>query len=150
MILINCFDFQIAGYDICESDIPYFIRPGSTIMSPNYPNNYEASSDCTMTIRFSADQKVLLTVEAFDVEYQSTCSYDYLSVHDGFGYNEPMIGSKLCGSSLSGTTLQSTGNTMTLYFHTDDGQTRNGFKLHAYSGKIHDIITNCFNIFSKS
>ena len=48
MILIKCIYFQTAGYDICSSSIPYIIRPGSMIMSPNYPNNYENYANCSV------------------------------------------------------------------------------------------------------
>ena len=107
--------------------------PGTAITSPNYPNNYDNSKDCLVYVRFAADQKVLLTVEAFDVEYQSTCSYDYLSVHDGFGYNQPLIGSKLCGT-ITELSLESTGNEMTLYFRSDNIETKTGFKVRVTAG----------------
>lgn len=128
MILINCFDFQIAGYDICESDIPYFIRPGSTIMSPNYPNNYEASSDCTMTIRFSADQKVAIELMFFNTE-----SYDTLRVYDGpEGDVIASLGGDLADNA--GDTYTSTGNAMKLRFSSDSDYNRDGFVVIAKAG----------------
>ena len=123
---------------------------GTPIVSPNYPSSYENDKDCQTTIRFAAGEVVNITFETFNVETDEDCSYDYLAVFDGNSTSSAMIGSKLCGSSLSGTTLQSTGNTMTLYFHTDDVQTRTGFKIYAYSGKIHGIITNCLAISKKN
>ena len=150
VIIKTIFIFNLVVID-CDSPFDKEVTvSGTPIISPNYPSSYENNKDCITTIRFAAGEVVNITFEAFNVETDEDCSYDYLAVFDGNSTSSSMIGSKLCGSSLSGTTLQSTGNTMTLYFHTDDGQTRNGFKLHASSGKIHDIITNCFNIFSKS
>ena len=54
-----------------------------------------------------------------------------------------MIGDKLCGTSPAGTTMQSTGNIMTLHFHTDYAVARSGFQIYAYAGKNHDLIPNC-------
>ena len=76
-----------------------------------------------------------ITLEEFDVESNSACSWDYLAVYDGDSTSSPLIGSKLCGTSHNGTTIQSTGNTMTLHFHTDGSVIRRGFKIYANSGK---------------
>lgn len=128
MILINCFDFQIAGYDICESDIPYFIRPGSRIMSPNYPNNYESNSDCTMTIRFSADQKVAIELIFFHTE-----SYDKLKVYDGpEGYEIASLDRYLVDNA--GDTYTSTGNSLYLRFSSDSSVNYDGFIFIAKAG----------------
>ena len=107
-------------------------------MSPNYPNDYGNSKNCQIKIRFAADQVGSIRFEEFDVESHSTCNYDYLAVHDGDSTDSPLIGSKLCGTSPAGTTLQSTGNVMTLDFHSDSSQARSGFKIHADAGKKYD------------
>ena len=128
MILINCFDFQIAGYDICESDIPYFIRPGSSIISPNYPNKYESYTDCNMTIRFSADQKVTIELIFFNTE-----NYDKLQVYDGPEGDEiATLGGYLIDNA--GDTFTSTGNAMYLHFSSDWGVAFDGFLLIAKAG----------------
>ena len=46
-----------------------------------------------------------------------------------------MIGSELCGENPAGTTIISTGNVMTLHFHTDRIQVRSGFEIYADVGK---------------
>ena len=52
-----------------------------------------------------------------------------------------MVGSKLCGIGTHvGTTIQSTGNAMTILFHTDGSVTKSGFKLVVNAGKNFDLI----------
>ena len=115
--------------------------PGSNITSPNYPNNYPNGKDCQTTIRFAVDQIVTVTFEAFAVEAHSTCAWDYLAIYDGDSTNSPMIGSKLCGIGTHvGTTIQATGNAMTILFHTDNVVRESGFKLVANAGKNFDLI----------
>ena len=117
---------------------------GTTITSPNYPNDYGNHRDCQVSIRFSGNQTVTIRLEAFNVESHSTCTWDYLAVHDGDSTSSSLIGSKLCGTSHEGSTIQSTGNTMTLHFHTDGSVTRSGFKINVNSGTNYDFHLACF------
>ena len=55
-------------------------------------------------------------------------------MYDGDSTDSPIIGSKLCGSVLDigiGKKVISTGNIMTLHFHTDYSVTESGFKVIA-------------------
>ena len=55
-------------------------------------------------------------------------------MYDGDSTDSPIIGSKLCGSVLDigiGKKVVSTGNVMTLHFHTDYSVTESGFKVIA-------------------
>ena len=113
----------------CEAPFQVVTVNGTTIISPNYPYDYEGNKDCQVTIRFAYNQVGAIMFEAFDVKRDTTCSFDYLAVHDGNDTDSPMIGPKLCGTSPAGTTLKSTGNVMTLHFHTDRTVTRSGFKI---------------------
>ena len=150
MVLINCIDFHIAGFDICESDIPYFIRPGSTIRSPNFPNYYENNKECKMTIRFSADQKVKIELISFHTEGD----YDPLKVYDG---PEGERIANLGGSINSGDTYTSTGNAMYLEFSsdssTDNSDSYSGFIIIAKAGNeniTYMIIIKTRNYISKT
>ena len=113
-------------------------------MSPNYPNNYENNKDCQITIRFAPDQAVAIIFEVLDVMSDNTgdCHYDYLAVHDGDSISSPMIGPRLCVTSPAGTKLKSTGNVMTLHFHTSSAVVGSGFKSYVDYGKKHDKIRN--------
>ena len=120
-------------------------------MSPNFPNNYENSKDCQVTIKFATDQAVEITILAFDVEYHSSCYYDYLAVYDGIysaanGTNgtsdSSMIGSRLCGTGHIGRKIRSKGNVMTLYFHSDGSIVGAGFRIIARAGKSLNSISS--------
>ena len=55
-------------------------------------------------------------------------------MRDGPSASSTMIGSKLCGNAQPAP-IQSTGNSMTLIFHTDNSAPKTGFKITANSGK---------------
>ena len=70
----------------------------------------------------------------FNIESHTSCLYDYLEVRDGDSINSNLIGSKLCGTNLPGR-IESTGNAMTLKFHSDGSVVRPGFKITTSIGK---------------
>ena len=117
----------------CNSPYDEVTLPGTSITSTNYPSRYNNSEDCEVTIRFSSDQKVNITLEKFYVESHPTCVYDFLAIYDGDSTNSPIIGSKLCGKIDTEKSILSTGNVMTLHFHSDSSQTRTGFRVHSYA-----------------
>ena len=130
---------ESTAIDICkENEIN---KPGTEITTPNYPNNYDDYRDCTLTIRFSASQTVSITFEAFEVEE----NYDYLKVFDTNNTYEAQIGSTLDGDTDDvpvGTTIESTGNVMTLRFQSDYETTRSGFKIIANAGRNNDYFSS--------
>lgn len=130
---------ESTAIDICEET--EINKPGTEIATPNYPNNYDYSRDCTLTIRFSASQTVSITFEAFEVEE----GWDYLKVFDSNNTYEAQIGSTLDGDTDDvpvGTTIQSTGNVMTLRFKSDSAVNKAGFKIIANAGKNIDYFSS--------
>ena len=63
----------------------------------------------------------MLTFESFDLESHSSCVYDYVKISFG------SVEEKYCGSSKPSPIISS-GNTMTVVFHSDYSVNRNGFK----------------------
>ena len=63
----------------------------------------------------------MLTFVSFDIEADSSCRYDYVQV--SFGSDEQ----KYCGSNKPSPIISS-DNRMTVIFHSDDSEVRNGFK----------------------
>ena len=120
----------------CSSPFDEVVIPGTIIMSPNYPNAYNNSLDCQVTIRFAGSDTVLIEFDpVYEIESHSSCSYDYLEARDGPSATSALIGSsKHCGNAAPAP-IQSTGNSMTLVFHTDSSVTKTGFKIVANSGK---------------
>ena len=62
----------------------------------------------------------MLTFDSFDIEYGSSCGYDYVEVsYDSFSQ-------RYCGFSIPGP-FTSTGSSMVVRFHTSPWGTRTGF-----------------------
>ncbi|XP_019640486.1 PREDICTED: CUB and sushi domain-containing protein 1-like [Branchiostoma belcheri] len=101
--------------------------PEGYIMSPFYPGNYPNNADCSWTITAPSTTVIQLDfVETFDIETGLNCPYDYVQVIDGQISFSPVLG-RLCGTTLP-PTLRTTGNAMTVQFHTDYSEPRAGFK----------------------
>ena len=100
--------------------------PGTTIISPNYPNDYDDGLNCQVTMEFSG--KVSIVFENFDVLDSGDCYLDWLEVHDGNSSESDIIGEKLCGYT-NPSPLESTGDSMTLVFHTSRDYSHRGFKI---------------------
>ena len=113
--------------NICDSQAGQVITvPGTTIISPNHPGDYQDNLDCEVSIQLS--ERVRIRFEAFNVESHSSCRYDYLEVRDGDSSSSSIIGSKLCGGLIP-SAIESTGSSMTLVFHTDSSARAAGFKI---------------------
>ena len=75
----------------------------------------------TWNLEVASGKKIKLTFESFDLESHSRCKYDYVKIT--FESEEE----KYCGSSMPSPIISS-GNTMTVVFHSDYSVNRNGFK----------------------
>merc|ERR1711942_505097 len=107
---------QVAGRSLVAGS------QSSTLTSPRYPNKYENNLDYSVTISARAGQVVKITIVDMDIEYSSSCRYDYLELGDS--------STRLCGSDKAGYEWTSAGNVVTVSFHTDSSITKKGFKLN--------------------
>ena len=132
MILDSIKSFPCHGNDVVTT-------PGAIIVSPNYPDDYDSiTSNCDSKLVISFNERIFLTFEFFDIEPNELCEFDWLEVRDGNSSEDNLIGSKLCGSVIPRPIL-STGNSLTLVFHTDTSGSNKGFKIRANIGmKISD------------
>lgn len=56
---------------------------GQRIETPNYPNEYPANLDCTLTITAPApSDKIVIVFESFHMETDANCSFDRLEIYD--------------------------------------------------------------------
>ncbi len=63
-----------------------FLARDGIIQSPNYPLPYNDLMDCTYEIIQPSNVEVVLVFQVFDLEEDTGCSYDYLTVStDGIG-----------------------------------------------------------------
>ncbi|XP_072174323.1 cubilin-like [Diadema setosum] len=94
--------------------------------SPNYPNNYPDSRDCTWVISATEGQQIKLNFTDFELEPSTDCIFDYVKIWNGAYDTSPLVGT-FCGSSLSPSTFISHSHTMRVTFHTDSSITYTGF-----------------------
>ena len=94
-------------------------------MSPNHPNDYPNNLRRTNTIEVEEGLIVEMQFTAFDVEYDSTCSDDHVTIKNG---NGTTLMEKTCGSSLPAA-ITSTSNIVEIYFHTDGWVSYSGWSL---------------------
>ncbi|XP_066438562.1 hatching enzyme 1.2-like [Eleutherodactylus coqui] len=118
-----------ASYGLVDCGGTYTTDNG-TITSPGYPSPYPNLSDCITTIWAPEGYQIVLNFTTFEMEYSSTCLYDYLSIHDGGRTDSPMLGT-YCWSGPNSTII-STGNALLLSFRTDDWFNLSGYMANYY------------------
>jgi spore germination protein YaaH/PKD repeat protein len=94
------------------------------------PNkNYFNKSDYTFTIAPTGATQVTLEFPVFDIEAGSgaECNYDYLEIFDGPNTGSSSLG-KFCNTTGNPGFIASTGNALTLHFHSDGATVKAGFE----------------------
>ncbi|KAI1231219.1 hypothetical protein IHE44_0008156 [Lamprotornis superbus] len=100
-----------------------FTSPWGTVLSPNYPGPYGSSLHCVWLIVASAESRVHLAFNDFDVEPQ----FDFLAVKDGAAAEAPLLGS-FSGSRVP-PGITSSGPVARLEFQSDHSMERRGFNI---------------------
>ena len=97
------------------------------VESPNYPNDYPSSSNCGWFIDFGPGIYVKIEFTVFLLEEQSTCSFDYVSLHDGPNLTSPRLNgtTTYCGASKPPTTTHL--GPLTVHFKSDKDTADKGF-----------------------
>uniref|UniRef100_I3KD12 Cubilin n=1 Tax=Oreochromis niloticus TaxID=8128 RepID=I3KD12_ORENI len=98
--------------------------PSGEIHSPLYPNSYPNNVDCSWVISVDPNHRVFLNFTDLDIEYHSSCDFDYVAIHDGPTSSSPLLG-RVCGSSVPPFT--STQNTIYVRFRSDTSSSHRGF-----------------------
>ncbi|XP_041477095.1 extracellular serine proteinase-like [Lytechinus variegatus] len=101
-------------------------RPSGIVKSPNFPDYYDNSDECTFTLQGKSNETVTLSFTDFDVEDHSSCNFDALEIYEGVDDTGPLR-TKLCGSEIP-RTMRSFTNAFHLKFTTDSSVTRTGFR----------------------
>ncbi|XP_014605735.1 PREDICTED: cubilin-like [Polistes canadensis] len=102
------------------------------IESPNFPNEYENSKNCSWIINAPIGNKINLTFSHFDVEgpmKNNSCNYDYLEIKEGMNNLANSELGKFCGSANLPPKIHSSQNQIFINFFTDLYATHNGFRL---------------------
>jgi Zn-dependent metalloprotease len=97
------------------------------------PNgNYPPNSNSTLIIHSPGATGIRLTIEEFDIEpgSGSSCNYDYIEFHDGNSASAPLINNtRYCNTTGNPGTITSTGEYITIFFHSDPGVELAGYKI---------------------
>ena len=84
-------------------------------------------------INFPEGETIELEFLAFNLEYSSSCYWDWVEVRNGNSSNSPLIGDKLCGSTIPGA-ITSNGNQLYVKFHSDSSVVGTGFEILVNQG----------------
>ncbi|XP_078384784.1 uncharacterized protein LOC144667259 [Oculina patagonica] len=96
----------------------------NTLTSPGYPDNYPSDMDCNYSVPIPQGMAIKITFHEFDVEYDSSCNFDYLKITNENG--EPF--GVFCGKQY-GMDVIVIGNYALLTFHSDSNVQGRGFVL---------------------
>lgn len=123
----TCFLSFAANQDVCETQI---LNEEGSILSPRYPKDYPEDVVCRWIIQIPSEelehrQYIKLTFEAFQLEYDSSCYFDKLTVYDGLSENNTMLGT-FCGDNIP-PPLLSSGAQMVVKLTSDYSMTYKGF-----------------------
>jgi PKD repeat protein len=100
--------------------------------SPGWPNNYPNNSHSTLIIHAPGATGIVLTIEEFNIEAGagSACNYDYVAFYNGNSTGAPLInGTYYCNTTGNPGTISSTGEYITILFHSDVYMNYSGFKI---------------------
>lgn len=104
----------------------------------NYPNNYEANTNCQWLLRTEKSHSISFKFKDFDLEDRN-CTADFVSIYDGPEKKDDKLLLKTCGSQAIGTDssnqtrlgftkpLKSNSNEMLIVMETDHDTEAKGF-----------------------
>uniref|UniRef100_A0A8C5UZ61 Cubilin n=1 Tax=Microcebus murinus TaxID=30608 RepID=A0A8C5UZ61_MICMU len=133
--------FEAEYWQTCEN-VLIVNQTYGTLESINYPNRYSNNQRCNWTIRATTGNTVNYTFLAFELEYYTNCSTDYLELYDG-----PQRMGRYCGASLPppGST---SGSQLQVLFHTDGVGTEKGFQMLWFVHGCGGELTGATGVFS--
>ena len=90
--------------------------------------DYSDNQDFTMTfLPATAGSNIMVEFTSFNVEFESSCDYDWLKIYDGASTSASLIG-KFCGTNSPGTiTATNAEGALTFEFHSDQSVTESGW-----------------------
>ncbi|XP_063063043.1 cubilin [Engraulis encrasicolus] len=97
------------------------------LKSPGWPSVYPYNMDCNIVLRAPENNSISLFFDSFDLEYHSSCNFDFLEVRNGSTASAPLLG-KFCGSTLPSPVFPG-ANLLFLRFKSDVSAARNGFEI---------------------
>lgn len=105
------------------------ICAGNFYDSGGETGSYDDNENYIMTIKpETTGANIIVQFVSFDVEYQSSCNYDWLKIYNGTSTSSPLIGT-YCGTNSPGTIEASNAQgALTFRFQSDNSVTKAGWK----------------------
>jgi len=98
-----------------------------TFSSPYYPQNYNNKASCMWHINVPSNYTISLTFTDFSAE-RHCCHCDYVEVWENLPNGSAALIKRLCGEANPSKPVRSSGNNMTVKFHSDSTITARGFE----------------------
>lgn len=118
--------FQIYWETVATGCGGLLTSPEGSIISPNYPEPYQAFTECTWKITTSQGSSLQVFILDLDLEVHFTCALDYLEFYETLEIGKRSLG-RYCATHP--TIITSVGNKMTVLFHSDVSMEGRGFHL---------------------
>ncbi|CAF96612.1 unnamed protein product, partial [Tetraodon nigroviridis] len=104
-----------------------------TISTPGWPKEYPPNKNCVWQVVAPAQYRISMQFEAFELEGNEVCKYDYVEVRSGLSSDSKLHG-KYCGTEVP-EVITSQYNNMRIEFKSDNTVSKKGFKAHFFSDK---------------
>lgn len=142
-LTLIAFNFSFSMTDCSTGNDSWLVTASTsyntTITSPNYPLGYSDNMECTWQVEIESKLdsplggyvlKVLFN--DFELQHDQALSltrypFDNLTFYDGYSESSPILGS-YCGT-VHPEVIYSTGNNLSIKFHTDSDMTFRGFSI---------------------
>nr|XP_054599807.1 dorsal-ventral patterning tolloid-like protein 1 [Nothobranchius furzeri] len=104
-----------------------------TISTPGWPKEYPPNKNCVWQVVAPNQYRISMQFEAFELEGNEVCKYDYVEVRSGLSSDSKLHG-KYCGTEVP-EVITSQYNNMRIEFKSDNTVSKKGFKAHFFSDK---------------
>ncbi|XP_061626608.1 dorsal-ventral patterning tolloid-like protein 1 isoform X5 [Phyllopteryx taeniolatus] len=104
-----------------------------TISTPGWPKEYPPNKNCVWHVVAPTQYRISMQFEAFELEGNEVCKYDYVEVRSGLSPDSKLHG-KYCGTEVP-EVITSQFNNMRIEFKSDNTVSKKGFKAHFFSDK---------------
>ncbi|XP_072048292.1 uncharacterized protein [Amphiura filiformis] len=108
-------NYNLIGDCGCQFDACFVFDTEGMLVSPNYPSDYPNDMTVTVLIEAPEGQTVTISFHDFEVEYDSTCSKDFVVLYDGDTTDNTTEIGTYCGTNSPGNITSSSKNLL-VYF----------------------------------
>eukprot|EP00064_Thunnus_orientalis_P009008 superscaffoldBa00001111_g9031 len=105
-----------------------------TISTPGWPKEYPPNKNCVWQVVAPTQYRISMQFEAFELEGNEVCKYDYVEVRSGLSPDSKLHG-KYCGTEVP-EVITSQYNNMRIEFKSDNTVSKKGFKAHFFSDRL--------------